>query len=149
MCVPLMVSCSGFGLPLHAQLLRLFVTTQERVRNSCEIARPSCCYCAVLQRVVMGRQSKTGAEIPEGTHTHKKCQPPRRRPTMLHKPPIATPNQGQIISVRVAKLGLLLRYIRQGRKVQDLRSKCNTRAQRARNTGTNDGRLAFLVRVCL
>ena len=25
-CVPLMVSCSGFGLPLHAQLLRLFVT---------------------------------------------------------------------------------------------------------------------------
>ena len=26
MCVPLMVSCSGFGLPLHAQLLRLFVT---------------------------------------------------------------------------------------------------------------------------
>ena len=26
-CVPLMVSCSGFGLPLHAQLLRLFVTS--------------------------------------------------------------------------------------------------------------------------
>ena len=26
-CVPLMVSCSGYGLPLHAQLLRLFVTT--------------------------------------------------------------------------------------------------------------------------
>ena len=25
-CVPLMVSCSGFGLPMHAQLLRLFVT---------------------------------------------------------------------------------------------------------------------------
>ena len=25
-CVPLMVSCSGFGLPLHAHLLRLFVT---------------------------------------------------------------------------------------------------------------------------
>ena len=29
-----------------------------------------------------------------------------------------------------------LRYNRQGRKVQDLRSKCNTRTQRARNTGT-------------
>ena len=28
-CVPLMVSCSGFGLPLHAQLLRLFVTTRS------------------------------------------------------------------------------------------------------------------------
>ena len=25
-CVPLLVSCSGFGLPMHAQLLRLFVT---------------------------------------------------------------------------------------------------------------------------
>ena len=25
-CVPLMVSCSGFGWPMHAQLLRLFVT---------------------------------------------------------------------------------------------------------------------------
>ena len=24
--MPLMVSCSGFGLPMHAQLLRLFVT---------------------------------------------------------------------------------------------------------------------------
>ena len=29
-CVPLMVSCSGFGLPMHAQLLRLFVTTLMR-----------------------------------------------------------------------------------------------------------------------
>ena len=25
-CVPLLVSCSGFGLPMHAQLLRLFVS---------------------------------------------------------------------------------------------------------------------------
>ena len=25
-CVPLLVSCSGFGLPMHAQLLCLFVT---------------------------------------------------------------------------------------------------------------------------
>ena len=33
---------------------------------------------------------------------------------------------------------LMLRYNRQGRKVQDLRSKCNTRTQRARNTGTNN-----------
>ena len=31
MCVPLMVSCSGFGLPLHAQLLRLFVTQSSRL----------------------------------------------------------------------------------------------------------------------
>ena len=28
-CVPLLVSCSGFGLPMHAQLLRLFVTPQR------------------------------------------------------------------------------------------------------------------------
>ena len=33
---------------------------------------------------------------------------------------------------------LLLRYNRQGRKGQDLRSKCNTRTQKARNTGTNN-----------
>ena len=27
-CVPLLVTCSGFGLPVHAQLLRLFVITR-------------------------------------------------------------------------------------------------------------------------
>ena len=32
-CVPLMVSCSGFGLPMHAQLLRLFVTTMSVTRR--------------------------------------------------------------------------------------------------------------------
>ena len=26
-CVPLMVTCSGFGLPMHARLLRLFITS--------------------------------------------------------------------------------------------------------------------------
>ena len=31
-CVPLMVSCSGFGLPMHAQLLRLFVTLLEMMK---------------------------------------------------------------------------------------------------------------------
>ena len=30
----LMVSCSGFGLPMHAQLLRLFVTTTLLQRDA-------------------------------------------------------------------------------------------------------------------
>ena len=34
-------------------------------------------------------------------------------------------------------LRLLLRCNQQGRKVKDLRSKCNTRMQRARSTGIN------------
>ena len=33
-------------------------------------------------------------------------------------------------------MGLLLRYNRQGRRAQDLRSNCNTKMQRATNTGT-------------
>ena len=45
-CVPLMVSCSGFGLPLHAQLLRLFVTRMviwEAIRPLSEnLKRGSC-----------------------------------------------------------------------------------------------------------
>ena len=32
--VPLMVSCSGFGLPMHAQLLRLLVTTGRASRST-------------------------------------------------------------------------------------------------------------------
>ena len=33
-CVPSMVSCSGFGLPMHAQLLRLFVTIIDSTMSS-------------------------------------------------------------------------------------------------------------------
>ena len=36
-----MVSCSGFGLPMHAQLLRLFVTMQEALSRKTRLAKRS------------------------------------------------------------------------------------------------------------
>ena len=54
MCVPLMVSCSGFGLPLHAQLLRLFVT---RLCKNAEVSTASTKLSSKLWEILKSGES--------------------------------------------------------------------------------------------
>ena len=61
-----MVSCSGFGLPLHAQLLRLFVTDQRR---------------PTTQHAAQGSNPPTGAlymQLAKIPHTHQTTPPATR-----------------------------------------------------------------------
>ena len=72
-----MVSCSGFGLPLHAQLLRLFVTRQLMVSDSHASGASFAALVDVISSLDCSRYNRQGRKANVGAGTATATEPTR------------------------------------------------------------------------